>query len=260
MTVDDALKVAVYVLQHSTSRRLKAGEITSAAMESDLRALWSRLGIEVPREDESDRAAFAAALSVRLNKHVRETPASQLVIDGSTSGWKLGPRAGSHLIDVAPMLRVTTSKQHIGLAGEYAVMSELLLLDWNVAKPPFDNGVDIFATKDGEVRTVQVKTATSNRLGDCRFSFSGSRRAHNQYNNVHHYYVLVFRTIAGSMWRNSLFVCTASSFDRYLHAYGRFNQDRDSWQLVVDRVGERWLLNGEKDITGDLDQLQSRFS
>lgn len=260
MTVDDALKVAVYVLQHSTSKRLRAGEITAAAMESDLRALWSKLGIDVPRDDESDRATFAATLSVRFNKHVKDTPIGQRVIDGSTNGWKLGPRAGIHLIDVAPTLKVTTNKQLIGLAGEYAVMSELLLLDWNVAKPPFDNGVDLFATKGGEVRTVQVKTATSNKLGDCKFGFTGSQRAHTQYNNVHHYYVLVFRTIAGALWRNSFFVCSANHFEGFLHNYGRVNTESDTWHFSVARVGARWLINGEKDITSDMDQLQSRFS
>jgi hypothetical protein len=105
-------------------------------------------------------------------------------------------------------------------------MSELLTLDWNVAKPPFDNGVDLFATKRGELRTVQVKTSALKSLGDDSFTFSGGTRSHSEYNNVRHYYVLVFRTIAGSRWQNAFYACRSARFDQYLHTYVRFDDGR----------------------------------
>jgi hypothetical protein len=260
MNVDDALDVAVYVLHHSSEKKLRAGQITALAMASELRSLWSQRGIEVPREDANgSRDSFSAELARRLGQHVSLTSPRQRVVEGNSNGWRLGARAGTHLIDVAPTLRVTSDRQLLGLAGEYAVMSELLMLDWNVAKPPFDNGVDLFATKDGEVRTVQVKTAASKSLGNSSFNFTGGTRSHLQYNNVHHYYVLVFRTIAGSRWENAFYACSSTLFDQHLHTYAAFDRERPSWSLRVDRVDDKLFVGGELDISSDMNRLDSRF-
>ncbi|MEJ7683928.1 MAG: hypothetical protein WKG06_39940 [Segetibacter sp.] len=53
--------------------------------------------------------------------------------------------------------------QYLGKAGHFAVMSEFLMLGWNVAKPEVDVGDDIFVVQDnnGTLRRVQVKTAGS---------------------------------------------------------------------------------------------------
>ena len=147
----------------------------------------------------------------------------------------------------------------IGLAGEYAVMSELLALGWNAAKPPHDNGVDLFATRSGEIRTVQVKTATLGTLGDGTMRFSGSRRAHFDYNNVQHYYVLVFRTIAGTRWQNNFFVCRSHDFDRLISRYARYSANGEKWTIEVSRKGQSFLVGSEKEITDELDRLQERF-
>lgn len=50
---------------------------------------------------------------------------------------------------------------YVGKAGQLFVMSEFLMLGWNVAIPEVDRGDDIFAVKDeqGELWRVQVKTA-----------------------------------------------------------------------------------------------------
>ncbi|MBO0938539.1 hypothetical protein J2I47_18450 [Fibrella sp. HMF5335] len=52
---------------------------------------------------------------------------------------------------------------YIGKAGQLYVMSELLMLGWNVAIPEVDRGDDIFVVKDsdGDLRRVQVKTASA---------------------------------------------------------------------------------------------------
>ncbi|HVX01096.1 MAG TPA: hypothetical protein VHA52_11795, partial [Candidatus Babeliaceae bacterium] len=61
---------------------------------------------------------------------------------------------------------------YLGKAGHLNVMSEFLMLGWNVAIPEVDIGDDIFVVQDdnGTLRRVQVKTSTSTvRTG----SFSG---------------------------------------------------------------------------------------
>jgi hypothetical protein len=53
--------------------------------------------------------------------------------------------------------------QYLGKAGHLNIMSEFLILGWNVAIPEVDIGDDIFVVQDdnGTLRRVQVKTATS---------------------------------------------------------------------------------------------------
>lgn len=62
--------------------------------------------------------------------------------------------------------------QYLGKAGHLTVMSEFLMLGWNVAIPEVDIGDDIFVVQDdnGTLRRVQVKTSTSTARKD---SFSG---------------------------------------------------------------------------------------
>ncbi len=62
--------------------------------------------------------------------------------------------------------------QYLGKAGHLAVMSEFLMLGWNVAIPEVDFGDDIFVVQDeeGTLRRVQVKTATANNR---KSGFSG---------------------------------------------------------------------------------------
>ena len=52
--------------------------------------------------------------------------------------------------------------QYLGKAGHLYIMSEFLMLGWNVAIPEVDIGDDIFVVQDdnGTLRRVQVKTST----------------------------------------------------------------------------------------------------
>ncbi len=61
---------------------------------------------------------------------------------------------------------------YLGKAGHLAVMSEFLMLGWNVAIPEVDIGDDIFVVQDenGTLRRVQVKTSISTKR---RAGFSG---------------------------------------------------------------------------------------
>lgn len=260
MTLDEAINIAVLVLHHSTGvKSLRAGEIVKGALDPNLRSFWTQKGIGLPWLDSDDKSSFAAQLSKKLNAHVESASKGTRVVDGTTNGWKLGPKAGVRLAAFVPALRAPSSSQHLGLAGEYAVMSELLALDWSVAKPPFDNGVDLFATKNGAVRTVQVKTAKLANLGDGVMSFSGSLDSHNLYDNNNHYYVLVFRLIAGTRWLNTFYVCRSSVFTQLLNSLGKMDREKSKWVLPVSRVNGRFVVAGSTDITDDLDRLESRF-
>lgn len=259
MTEEQAVMIAVYVLHHDQESKLKSGEVLKRAIAPELKQIWQTQGIELPWHAEGSLPELSAQFSRLLKKHIDTTSPTKRQIEGNTNGWKLGPNAGSSVTATTPTLVVTEDTTLIGLAGEYAVMSELLALGWNAAKPPHDNGVDLFATRSGEIRTVQVKTATLGKLGDGTMRFTGSYRAHHDYNNVQHYYVLVFRTIAGTRWQNNYFVSRSHDFDRLISRYARPSSNGEKWTIEVSRKGPSFLVGGEKDITDRLDRLQERF-
>lgn len=63
-------------------------------------------------------------------------------------------------------------KNHVGKAGQLAVMAEFLLRGYNVAMPEVDVGDDIFVVHDleGRLWRIQVKTAIGRRRG---YGYSG---------------------------------------------------------------------------------------
>lgn len=85
--------------------------------------------------------------------------------------------------------------QYLGKAGHLSIMSEFLMLGWNVAIPEVDIGDDIFVVQDdnGTLRRVQVKTSTSTVRND---SYSGQfsvsvKNLRNITNILVHYVFLV---------------------------------------------------------------------
>jgi hypothetical protein len=85
--------------------------------------------------------------------------------------------------------------QYLGKAGHLNIMSEFLMLGWNVAIPEVDIGDDIFVVQDdnGTLRRVQVKTSTAT---DRKNGFSGQfsvsvKNLRNISNILVHYIFLV---------------------------------------------------------------------
>lgn len=50
---------------------------------------------------------------------------------------------------------------YIGKAGHFAVMSEFLMLGWNVAIPEVDVGDDIFVVRDGDGQLIRVQVKSA---------------------------------------------------------------------------------------------------
>lgn len=86
--------------------------------------------------------------------------------------------------------------QYLGKAGHLYVMSEFLMLGWNVAIPEVDIGDDIFVVQDdnGTLRRVQVKTSTSSRR-QSNFSgqFSVSAKNLRNVTNILVHYIFIVR-------------------------------------------------------------------
>lgn len=85
--------------------------------------------------------------------------------------------------------------QYLGKAGHLNIMSEFLMLGWNVAIPEVDMGDDIFVVQDdnGTLRRVQVKTSSSTIRNDnfsAQFNVS-AKNLKNITNILVHYVFLV---------------------------------------------------------------------
>lgn len=86
--------------------------------------------------------------------------------------------------------------QYLGKAGHLAVMSEFLMLGWNVAIPEVDIGDDIFVVQDnnGTLRRVQVKTSTSTtRQSGFSGQFNVSIKNLRNVTNIFVHYVFIVR-------------------------------------------------------------------
>ena len=86
--------------------------------------------------------------------------------------------------------------QYLGKAGHLTVMSEFLMLGWNVAIPEVDIGDDIFVVEDenGTLRRVQVKTSTSTvRKNHYSGQFSVSLKNLQTINRILVHYVFIVR-------------------------------------------------------------------
>lgn len=86
--------------------------------------------------------------------------------------------------------------QYLGKAGHLTVMSEFLMLGWNVAIPEVDIGDDIFVVQDdsGTLRKVQVKTSTStSRKSSYSGQFSVSVKNLQSISNILVHYIFIVR-------------------------------------------------------------------
>lgn len=85
---------------------------------------------------------------------------------------------------------------YLGKAGHLVVMSEFLMLGWNVAIPEVDIGDDIFVVQDdnGTLRRVQVKTSTSTiRKESFSGQFSISLKNLRSIGNILVHYIFIVR-------------------------------------------------------------------
>ena len=86
--------------------------------------------------------------------------------------------------------------QYLGKAGHLTIMSEFLMLGWNVAIPEVDIGDDIFVVQDdnGTLRRVQVKTSISTtRKSGYSGQFSVAIKNLRNITNILVHYIFIVR-------------------------------------------------------------------
>ena len=134
------------------------------------------------------------------------------------------------------------SKQHIGLAGEFRVMSELLMRGHNPAKSYLENGADVILENG---KRIEIKCSTkypSTRRKDGRiagekyvFTLAGGNRKKQSLDNVDFvicwaiddniFYIIPSKVITG---------IAVSITDISSNAKNRYAPFRDNWALLED--------------------------
>ena len=108
----------------------------------------------------------------------------------------------------------TSDTNNKGCAGEYAVMSELLFLNFDVNLMSVDRGKDIIAHKDGEYYFVQVKTTNLNKDGQATW-YIPKATLNSFFSDNRMRYVLVARCLAYGKQQNRYFCFTNSEISTF---------------------------------------------
>lgn len=259
LTDEQLVTVATRVLVSLPGQeRLTAGQIAEQAYGDDayLRK-FSELDIDLRAYPSA--TDLAVDLSKALRRHTNQHPARRnRAVDGTRTGWFLGAAGQSLLRRLDPDRARPPTKQHVGKAGEYAVISELIFSGWNAIQLPVDDGADVVATRGHDIRTVQVKTATASGNGQDTFTFRIDRAAHVRYAGVHHYYAFVVRRFDGWRWLNDILVLSSHDVERLRHDGLLSGADGTAWMLSVEVRSARFFIR-DYDCSDQVNALITRF-
>jgi hypothetical protein len=254
LTQEEAIALTVHVL-HSLQGPAKPTEVAERAFEPDFRAHCVRHGFDLQGFEGPPELGHFIGRCVA--QHLRNTSVSRQAVEKvGGNRLTLGPWAVQTLrLSNLDLMRPMDS-QWTGLVGEFAVMSELAGCNWNVAKLAHDDGVDVLATKAGELRTVQVKTGHADLQG--KYKFSVNRRAHDDYNSLRHYYVLVMRRIQGDRYVNDFIILNTHDVNS-LQVVGALEiSEKQSWQIKVTWEAGKAMI-GDQDMSGRLNRFSTLF-
>lgn len=195
--------------------------------------------------DTSEIKVMSKKIAGTLGAHVRS--ANSRVIkatrDGRTKGVYRVRKARVKAPDL-PFPDVSDlTTNYIGMAGEYAVMSELLFWGFNVSLMAVDEGIDVIASRNNKYFHIQVKT-TGRRNPQGAFSFGIERKKFERNNAAHTFYILVMRD--SSVTR---FVVLPSSEISRQDSRGYITGvNTMSLKISVDPVTKHYTLNGGESI------------
>lgn len=136
-----------------------------------------------------------------------------------------------------------TDKAFTGMAGEYAVMSELLFWEFNASVMAVDDGIDVVASKNNKYFHVQVKTAAEQDGG--RFTFTIKHNSFKAHDSATMFYVFVLRR-----GLKNEYIIIPSNLLRTLISSGRITPTATlPVTIAVDAKGVKYTLNGTTDVS-----------
>lgn len=131
----------------------------------------------------------------------------------------------------------------IGTAGEYRVMSELLLRGYGADKATIDDGIDIKAGKPGSHHfDIQVKTATR-RTGD-RYTVTIKKKPFSNNDRPYMYYVFVLRNTDNTLD----FVMMSSKDLKKMIKRENVTENKAGYSAIFTKKGDGIFL-GSRDVS-----------
>lgn len=238
------IDAAITVLSEA-GKALHSDEITRRAIE----------GGHLKHKSATPGASMAAAIYMDIKKlgaksrFVRAGPSTFNLRTGSKPPEPDGER--SHVLEPTEddghgNLPQNTENdpmyaQKMGAAGEHRVMSELLLRGYGAERVTIDDGVDIWAEKDGCQFYMQVKTVTGK---NSKYISTIRKKSFAKKRNLQMYYVFVLRDID-----NRLDFVTLSSKDiRKRISNGDMTENKAGYQASFSKKGDKVFL-GQHDVT-----------
>ncbi len=178
-------KNAAYKVLAQSEKPLHYREITEKALE---------MGIL-----ETVGATPEASLNAQLSVDIKQNGTSSIFTRTSAGYYSLNKSVEKALVDEvtieedeAEQEKITVDSGYTGKGGEHLVCSELLFRGFNASIMSVDVGMDIIATKDSQLFSIQVKTANLNRFEV--YNFDVRKVSFERHNSGNIYYVFVLHT------------------------------------------------------------------
>ena len=146
-------------------------ETIGATPEASLNA---QLSVDIKKNGKSSQFIRTSPGYYSVNKDYKEPPPSDIATEPTDEEEKIKIEGG-----------------YTGKAGEHLVCSELLFRGFNASIMSVDVGMDIIATKDNKLFSIQVKTANLNRFE--AYVFDVRKVSFERHNSGNIYYVFVLR-------------------------------------------------------------------
>lgn len=180
--MDKYRSAAIQILK-KVKKPLHAKEITRLALEAGIletdgatpeQSMNARLVTDINSKKEASDFIKTAPATYDLNHEKKEVKNSKKVIE----------------VEKEAEEKILVSTSFTGKAGEHLVCSELLFRGYNASIMSVDIGMDIAATKDNKLFSIQVKTANLNKYNTYNFDVRKLYFERHQSGNVFYIFVL----------------------------------------------------------------------
>lgn len=197
------------------------------------------------------------SLSTKINAYLYRNAKSKTPdysrVKNSKGGYSRGVYRAKpqKAFDLTPKEIPKVSTQFTGVAGEFAVLSELLFRGYNTSKMTVDDGIDVVASKEEKYFHIQVKTA--NFFADKPFQATISEKAFRHSTSVFYIVVLRAPTPIGFVNKYAIF---PSSDIRRLITQGIL-KDATTISLRISIENQKYYLNGSVDVSHHINDWDS---
>lgn len=177
----NTFKQSAIEILNKAGRPLHYTEITRLALESGLL--------------ETEGATPEATMNTRIILDIKNNKELSDFVKTAPSTYGLNPGRSTVEIlseeEIQEEEKIKIDGGYTGKAGENLVCSELLFRGFNASIMSVDVGMDIIATKDNQLFSIQVKTANLNRFDT--YVFDVRKVSFERHNSGNIYYVFVLR-------------------------------------------------------------------